>query len=96
MYQEIQNDPQILQWRVPLIGVQVVVGLIMVAAAGFWLAQRETLGIKLGVSGFLISLVAFQLLYFYLSQFMAITATLLQLALLQVLFTYRRWYIVGE
>jgi hypothetical protein len=89
-------DPQVLQWRVPLIGVQVVVGLMMLAAAGFWLIQRETLGIKLGVSGFLISLVALQLLYFYLSQFMAITATLLQLALLEVLLTYRWWYLESD
>jgi len=38
-------------------------------------------------------LVALQTLYFYLSQFAAITATLLQLAFLQILLTYRRWYL---
>lgn len=86
-------DPQVLQWRVPLIGIQVVVGILLVVAAFFWLIQNEELGLKFGVSGFLISLVALQLLYFYISQFSAITATLLQLAFLQVMFTYRRWYL---
>lgn len=95
-----QGDPglesKVIQWRVPLIGIQMVVGILMIAAVGSWLAQREELGLKLGVSGFLISLIALQMLYFYLSQFMAISATLVQLAILQVLFTYRRWYIGGE
>jgi presenilin-like A22 family membrane protease len=55
--------------------------------------RREDLGLKLAISGFLLSLVALQTLYFYLSQFSAITATLLQLAFLQILLAYRRWYL---
>jgi hypothetical protein len=86
-------DFQVLQWRAPLIGIQVVIGFILIVAAFFWLIKREDLGLKFGVSGFLISLVALQLLYFYISQFSALTATLLQLAILQVMFAYRRWYI---
>jgi hypothetical protein len=86
-------DPQVLQWRAPLIGVQVAVGILLVIAALLWLIQKEDLGLKFGVSGFLISLVALQLLYFYLSQFSAITATLLQLVILQMMFAYRRWYL---
>jgi hypothetical protein len=86
-------DPQVIQWRTPLIGIQVVVGILMVLAALFWLIQKEELGLKIGVSGFLISLVALQLLYFYLSQFSALTATLFQLAFLLVLLAYSRWYI---
>lgn len=85
-------DPQVLQWRDPLIGIQIVIGILMGIGTFFWLIQKEELGLKFGVSGFLISLVALQLLYFYISQFSAITATLLQLAILQVLFAYRRWY----
>ena len=65
----------------------------MVVATFFWLRKREELGVKFGVSGFLISLVALQLLYFYISQFAAVSATLVQLAILQVLFAYRRWYL---
>jgi hypothetical protein len=86
-------DPQVLGWRVPLIVVQVVVGVLMAAAAVLWLARREELGLRFGVSGFLVSLVALQLLYFYLSQFSAITATLLQMGFLWILLAYRRWYL---
>jgi hypothetical protein len=86
-------DPKVLQWRAPLIGVQIAVGILMVVAAFLWLIPKEDLGLKFGVSGFLISLVALQLLYFYLSQFSAITATLLQFIILQVMFAYRRWYL---
>ena len=68
----------------------------MIVAALCWLTQKEELGLKFGVSGFLISLVALQLLYFYLSQFMAISATLLQSVILQVMFVYRRWYLSDE
>jgi len=86
-------DLQVLQWGAPLICIQVVVGILLIVASLFWLTQKEELGLKFGVSGFLVSLVALQLLYFYISQFSAITATLLQLGLLQLLITYRRWYL---
>jgi multisubunit Na+/H+ antiporter MnhE subunit len=65
----------------------------MIAAVVAWLTGKEDLGLKLAVSGFLLSLVALQTLYFYLSQFSAITATLLQLAFLLVLLAYRRGYL---
>ena len=65
----------------------------MIVALLFWLAGSEELGLRLAVSGFLLSLVALQTLYFYLSQFSAITATLLQLAFLLILLAYRRWYL---
>jgi len=86
-------DPKVIQWRGLLMGIQIVVGILIIIAALFWLTKQEELGMNFGVSGFLISLVALQLLYFYISQFFAITATLLQLAILFVLFAYRRWYL---
>jgi hypothetical protein len=86
-------DSQVVQWRVPLIVIQALVGTLMIVAVLAWLAGKEDLGLKLAVSGFLLSLVALQTLYFYLSQFSAITATLLQLAFLLVLLAYRRWYL---
>lgn len=85
-------DPQVLQWRVPLILFQVIVGILIVIAAILWLLQREDHALIFGIGGFLISLIALQLLYFYISPFLAITLTLLELAILQVLFAYRRWY----
>jgi hypothetical protein len=89
-------DPQVLQWRTPLIVVKALVGVFLVISLILWLIKKEELGLKFGVSGFLISLVALQLLYFYLSQFAAITATLLQLVILLVLLAYRRWHLNGS
>ena len=86
-------DPQVLQWRYPLIFIQVTVGTMIMIATFFWLRGEENQGVKFGVSGILVSLVALQLFYFYLVQFSAITITLLQLAMLSFLFTYRRWYL---
>ena len=89
-------DSQIVQWRVPLVVIQGVVGGLMIVGAIAWLSKKENLGLAFGIAGFLLSLVALQLLYFYLSQFAAITATLLQLAFLQVLLAYRRWYLSDD
>jgi hypothetical protein len=86
-------DSQVVHWRGPLVAMQALVGTLMIVALGAWLTGREEIGLKLAVSGFLLSLVALQTLYFYLSQFSAITATLLQLAFLWILVTYRRWYL---
>ena len=86
-------DSRVVQWRVPLIAIQVATGSLMLVALLAWLAKNETRGLKFAASGFLLSLVALQSLYFYLSQFAAITGTLVQLAILQVLFAYRRWYL---
>ena len=84
---------QVIQWRGALIAIQVVIGVLMVLALVAWLTGNEERGLKFAVSGFLFSLVALQTLYFYLSQFSAITATLLQLAFLQILLAYNRWYL---
>lgn len=88
-------DSQVVQWRSVLIVIQFAVGGLMIAAVVTWLAKNEELGLRFAVGGFLLSLVALQTLYFYLSQFLAITATLLQLAFLLILLAYRRWYLTG-
>jgi len=86
-------DSRVVQWRAPLMVIQALVGVLMIAGLFAWLAGNEEVGLRLAVSGFLLSLVALQTLYFYLSQFSAITATLLQLAFLQILLAYNRWYL---
>jgi membrane protein CcdC involved in cytochrome C biogenesis len=86
-------ENQVLQWRAVLTGIQVVIGGLMIIALIAWLTGNEKLGLQFSVYGFLFSLVALQTIYFYLSQFSAITFTLLQLFILQILFTYRRWYL---
>lgn len=64
----------------------------MLVAVLAWFTKNEERGLKFGVSAFLVSLVALQLHYFYISQFAAITTTLLQLVFLLILLSYRRWY----
>lgn len=86
-------DNQVVQWRAALTVIQFAIGALMLVAVAAWLTGKEERGLRFAVYGFLLSLVALQLLYFYLSQFAAITATLLQLAFLQILFAYRRWYL---
>jgi hypothetical protein len=68
----------------------------MIVAVHAWLTKNEERGLKFGVWGFLLSLVALQTLYFYLSQFSAITSTLLQFTFLQILLAYRRYYLIDS
>ena len=91
----VNLDSQILQWRDALIVIQVMIGILMIAALIAWLTRNEELGLNLAISGFLLSLVSLQTLYFYLSQFSALTTTLLQLVFLLVLLAYRSWYLNG-
>lgn len=86
-------DPQVLQWRGVLTAIQSIVGGLTIIAIVTWLAGHEERGLKFAVWGILLSLVALQLLYFYLSQLLAITSTLLQFIFLQILLSYRRWYL---
>jgi hypothetical protein len=86
-------DEQVLQWRGVLAVIQLTVGVLMLVAFASWIRQNEERGIRVGTLGFLVSLVALQLSYFYLSQFSAITATLIQVVFLIILQSYRRWYI---
>jgi hypothetical protein len=86
-------DEQVVQWRGALIGIQGVTGSLMLIALVAWFSRNEDWGLKFGVTGILLSLVALQLLNFYLVQFSAITATLLQFAFLLILLAYRRWYL---
>jgi hypothetical protein len=86
-------DSQVVQWRNPLLVIQALVGALTIAALIFWLTGNEGRGLQFATYGFLLSLVALQTLYFYLSQFSALSATLVQVVFLQVLFSYRRWYL---
>ena len=86
-------DPQVVQWSEVLIGIQGVIGVLMIIAIIAWLAKKEEFSLRFGVSGFLLSLVALQTLYFYISQSSAITAALLQVIFLRIILFYRRWYL---
>jgi hypothetical protein len=85
-------NPQVIQWRVPLIIIQFVIGGIMFAAALAWMIGNEKRGFEFAVFGFLLSIVAFQTIYFYITQFSAVITTFLQLAFIFILMAYRRWF----
>ncbi len=86
-------DPQVVQWRTPLIAIQIAIGAMMLVAIATWLMGKVGAALRWAVLGLLVSLVAFQAVYFYLSQFAAITFALLQFAFLVILIAYRRWYV---
>lgn len=85
-------NPQVLQWRDALIGIQSAVGVLILIASIAWFSRNEETGLKFAILGFLLSLVALQMYYFYISQFSATVTTLVQFGFLQTLTTYRRWY----
>ncbi len=87
---------QVLQWRTPLLIIQALIAGMLLVALIYWLTGNEGRGINFAVGGFLLSLVALQTLYFYLSQFSALTSTLFQVGILLILFAYRRWYLDAE
>jgi peptidoglycan/LPS O-acetylase OafA/YrhL len=89
-------DSQVVQWRVPLVAIQVATGVLMDVAAVAWFSRDEERGVRLAIGGLLLALVALQLVFFYLSQFSAITATLPQLAFLGTMLRYRRWYLSDD
>ena len=85
-------ESEIVEWRDALIVIQALVSAFMIVATFAWFGGRESAGLKLAIIGFLLSLVALQTIYFYLSQFQAITVTLLQLLFLLILLDYRNRY----
>lgn len=89
-------DSQVLQWRGALISIQVMIFILMILAVTAWLTRNEERGLRFAVIGFLLSLVGLQTLYFYLSQFSALTTTLIQFAFLLILLAYRRWHLNGS
>jgi hypothetical protein len=78
-----------------LIFLQAIIGAFLLVAALAWISGNEESGLEFAVFGFVISLVALQSLYFFLSQFQAITATLIQFIILLILLSYRRRYLPG-
>ena len=94
LLQENQNlDIQVANWKISLIVIQALTGSLIILAIIAWFSDKEELGLRLSVTGFLLSLVALQTLYFYLSQFSALTTTLIEFSFLLILLAYGRWYI---
>ena len=86
-------DTKVLQWRWVLIVIQSIIGGLMITAVYYWLTGYEERGLRFAIWGVLLSLVALQLLYFYISQLLAITSTIVQFTFLLILLSYRRWHL---
>ncbi len=74
-------------------GLEVLIGLVALAAILFILRGKEQRGMILALAAVVLSLTAVQLITFYLSQFTAIIPTLFQFGLLMIILAYRRWYL---
>jgi hypothetical protein len=73
--------------------LQAAVGIIALVAIYLILRGDERRGITYGLVAVIVSLVALQLLTFYLDQFTAVLPTLFQFAFLLLSLQYRQWYL---
>jgi len=76
-------------WYEMRLGLEVVVGLLLLAAAILLLTKFKRQGVIVGIIGLLASLTTVDLLLFYFEQFSTIITTMIQLLLLIGLFYYR-------
>ncbi len=96
--QTLLNSGQIknaagLMWFFIQLGLEGIVGLLMLVASVLMAFNRERLGIELGYIGLLLSLTVVNLLVFYFDQFGNVVLTFVQVGLLLALLHYRRHYL---
>lgn len=89
-------DQHVVQWRSVLLTLELVFGVLLVLATAAWLSGNERRGLRFALAGFIFSLVALQSIYLFLSQFQAVTFTLIQFLCLMIFLAYRRWYLQPE
>jgi hypothetical protein len=82
-----------LRWLMIRIGLEWVLGALLLTAALLLMLRRERTAIDLGVVTLTLLLTTVDLLVFYFDQFSAVTAALAQYALLALLLAYRQWYL---
>ena len=73
--------------------LEVVIGVIAIAAFVYILRGQERRGLVLSLVVVILSLTALQLITFYLDQFAAVIPTLYQFGFLLLILAYRRWYL---
>ncbi|MGD2252668.1 MAG: hypothetical protein PVF70_07115 [Anaerolineales bacterium] len=79
-------------WFVTSVGLESLVGGVLLAASGLLMAKRDVLGIRLAYFGLLASIAVVNLLVFYFEQFSTIIPAAIQFALLGALAYYRRHF----
>ena len=82
-----------LTWFFIQLGLEGVVGLLLMVASILLATNREQPGIELGYIGMLLSLTVVNLLVFYFDQFGNVVLTLAQVGLLLLLIHYRQNYL---
>ncbi|MGD8758924.1 MAG: hypothetical protein PVJ07_01575, partial [Anaerolineales bacterium] len=80
-------------WLVTSVGLESLVGGVLLAASGLLLAKREALGLRLAYFGLLASIAVVNLLVFYFEQFSTIILAAIQFALLGAIAYYRRRFV---
>ena len=83
-------------FRMTDLGLETIIGLLLVCAAVLLVTRREQIGTALGSLGLLLSLTGVNLLTFYYDQFSGIATALFQLVLLIGLAYYRQRYVTPE
>lgn len=83
-------------WYFLLMGLEGLVGLILLASAVLMLFGRDKRGDEIGYIGLMLSLTAVNLLGFYYDQFSQIVLTLIEAVLLFLLVRYRQRFLLHE
>jgi len=73
--------------------LNVLIGLVAVAAIVLLWRKKERTGMNLGLIQVVLSLTILQILTFYLTQFTAVIPTIFQFLLLGFILAYQRWYL---
>ena len=82
--------PQLFSLR---LGLEVIIGLLLISSAGLLAAGRKRLACTLGYFALLISLVGLDMLLFYFEQFSTVGIVLFQFAVLGGVLFYRNQYL---
>jgi hypothetical protein len=83
-------------WQGLRIGLEILIGLLMLVSAVLIFRRREHSGMLIGIMALLISLTGLQLLSFYLDQFGALATAFVQFHLLLVMIAYRRLFLYSR
>jgi hypothetical protein len=79
-----------LFWAKIQVGMEGVVGFILLLSAALLVFGMDKAGLGLGSIGLLISLVGVNLIQFYIDQFSAIAKAFIQFVVLQSMYYYQR------
>jgi hypothetical protein len=89
----VLNSPSSMFWFEARLGLQALVGLILLISAVLMVFRKDRRGITLSFLGLLLSLSMVNLLMFYFDQFSTIISAIIQFGLLLIVLYYRRRYL---